>query len=291
MADGMVYDGSLDPLRCLVTGATSGIGLSIVRDFAACGAIVLAVGRDPAKCERFQQEIRDESGNQEAHFYSADLSRQGEIRSLVRQLEDDVRGVDVLVNNVGALFGKRALTSEGFERTFALNHLSYFLLTGLLLEDLCSYRAGRVINISSFAHRLARPHLKDPQFERCYIGWYAYCHSKLANMLFTYELARRVDPTRLTVNAVDPGLVDTSLGLEGGGITGWVKPFLNLWARGVEEVVEDVEMLAGSPSFEGRSGGYYRGGGAVSSSASSRDRASAARLWRLSEELTGCRYP
>jgi NAD(P)-dependent dehydrogenase (short-subunit alcohol dehydrogenase family) len=275
---------------CLITGATSGIGLVAARELARQGARIVLVGRNPAKCEAVAGQIRSETGNHEVETYLADLSSQEQIRGLAHSLRERHDRLDVLVNNAGGMWLRRALTVDGIEMTFAVNHLAYFLLTDLVLDTLRATPSARIVNVASAAHRKARLDLTDPMGERDYHGWRQYCRSKLMNVLFTHELARRLKGTDVTVNALHPGWVSTGFA----GNNGWKGWLWQLAARFLaispEQGARTIVYLASSPEVTGVTGRYFVEERAVPSSPESYDEAAAARLWELSEQLCGmCR--
>jgi NAD(P)-dependent dehydrogenase (short-subunit alcohol dehydrogenase family) len=271
---------------CLITGSTSGIGLVTARELARQGAQVVLVGRNPAKCAAAAAEIQATTGNH-VETLLADLSSQEQVRDLARQFRARHDRLDVLVNNAGGMWLRRQLTVDGLEMTFAVNHLAYFLLTDLLLDALKGNSTARIVNVASAAHRKAHLDLADLMGERAYSGWRQYCRSKLLNLLFTYELARRVRGTSVTVNALHPGWVSTSFG----GNNGWKGWLFQLAARALaispEKGARTVVYLASSSEVEGISGRYFVRERAVPSSAESYDEAAAARLWELSRQLCG----
>jgi retinol dehydrogenase-14 len=281
---------------CLVTGATSGIGKATATGLARLGADLVLVARDPAKGAATMAEIRTVTGNPRIELLQADLSSQDAVR---RAAEDYRRGHDrlhVLVNNAGGYWATRHTTADGLELTFALNHLAYFLLTNLLLDLLRAGAPARVVNVTSSAQALGDIHFDDLQFERRYRGQAAYNQSKLANVLFTYELARRLDGAGVTVNCLAPGVTRTNFGREDSGpvmrlLTPLGRPFM----RSPEEGAATAVWLASSPEAEGVTGRYYlRRRGRPTPRRSSRrsyDPELARRLWRVSEELTGLRQP
>ena len=272
---------------CLVTGATSGIGRVTALELAHMGADVVIVGRDPARCALTAADIQEESGNPYVDFLVADLSSQEEIRRLAKEFKERRQRLDVLVNNAGAIHMSRRKSVDGIEMTFALNHLSYFLLTNLLLDVLSASAPARVVNVASAVHEKAKIDLFDIQAPRRYSGFRAYSRSKLCNLLFTYELARRLEGTGVTANALHPGLVATNI-LTNNGILG---RFLNL-LLGVRGISVEAGALtsvyaASSPELEGVSGKYLDKKQIVPSAARSFDEAQAAALWELSASLTG----
>jgi retinol dehydrogenase-14 len=273
---------------CLVTGATSGIGKATATGLARLGAEVVLVGRDPAKGEATVAEIRAAARNDRVELLTADLSSQASIRHAAEAYRLGHDRLNVLVNNAGGYWANRHLTADGLELTFALNHLAYFLLTNLLLDLLRASAPARIVNVTSGAQAMGRIDFDDLQFERRYRGQPAYNQSKLANVLFTYELARRLQGTRVTVNCAAPGVVRTNFGRDDAGpamrlLTPLVRPFMRTPEQGADTSI----YLASSPEVEGVTGRYYASGRAKRSSRRSYDIELASRLWRVSEELTG----
>lgn len=272
---------------CLVTGATSGIGLVTAHELAARGARVVLVGRNREKCDAAVRQIQAATGNQQVEALLADLSSQQQVRDLARQFRERHPRLDVLVNNAGGIWRPRQTTVDGLEMTFAVNHLSYFLLTLSLLDLLKASAPSRIVNVSSHAHEGATLDFDDLQGERRYGAWRAYCRSKLANLLFTYELARQLAETGVTANALHPGWVATGFA----GNNGWrgrVFQFLaRRFALSPEQGARTVVYLAASPEVVGVSGRYFDREKAVASSPASYDEGAAKRLWQVSLELTG----
>ena len=281
-------DGSLMNDRvCLITGATSGIGKAAALQLAQLGATVVMVGRNPQRTAAAIQEIRQQSGNGQVESMLADLSSQEEIRRLAEDFKARYQRLDVMVNNAGALMLSRQKSADGIEMTFALNHLNYFLLTNLLLDTLKSSGPARIVNVSSDSHQDAHLDFDDLQLERNYGGYKAYGRSKLANLLFTYELARRLQGSNVTVNALHPGLVATKF-MANNGLRGRVfNLFVRLVGRSASRGARPITYLASSPEVEGVSGKYFVEDGLVQSSPASYDTDAALKLWRTSEELTG----
>ncbi|HLJ97840.1 MAG TPA: SDR family oxidoreductase [Gemmataceae bacterium] len=277
---------ALQGKSCLITGATSGIGLVTARELARQGAHVLLVGRNPTKCADTVEQIRAQTGNQAVEALLADLSSQRQIRDLARQVRGRVPRLDVLINNAGGMWLKREVTVDGLEMTFAVNHLAYFLLTHLVLETLRASAPARIVNVASEAHRRARLDFEDLQGERRYRGWRAYCRSKLANLLFTYELARRLAGTGVTANALHPGWVATGFARN----NGWRGNLFQLAARyfaiSPEKGARTVIYLATAPEVQNVTGQYFVRERPVPSSPASYDEAAARRLWQISLELT-----
>jgi len=263
----------------MVTGATSGIGRATACALAHKGATVIVVGRNPEKSAATVNQIKQQIGNPAVEFLLADLSAQVQIRQLAQQFESRYRRLDVLVNNAGAVFMKRQETVDGLEMTLALNRLGYFLLTNLLLDPLTASAPARVVNVSSELHKKARLDFDGLQGKRRYKGMEVYRQSKLANVLFTYELARRLEGTGVTVNALSPGLVATNLGMNNGGISALMKRLVNRVAGISPEGGAQTSIhLATSPDLEGITGQYFVRQQAVPSSEVTYDEAIARRL-------------
>jgi NAD(P)-dependent dehydrogenase (short-subunit alcohol dehydrogenase family) len=272
---------------CLVTGATSGIGKETALALARRGASVIVVGRNPAKGADTVRWIRQQTGNDSVDLMLADLSSQLQVRRLAEDFKEKYQHLHVLVNNAGAVMLSRRESEDGIEMTWALNHLGYFLLTNLLLDVLRASAPSRIVNVSSGAHRRVELDFADLQGRKRYRGFGAYARSKLANLLFTYELAARIEGTGVTVNALHPGLVATNLP-GGNGLFGSVLTFL-LGLRGMrpEAGARTAVYLAASSEVDGVSGLYFVKQKAVRSSRASYDLASAGRLWQVSVEMTG----
>ena len=276
---------------CVVTGATDGIGRVTARALAERGAEVVLVGRNAAKGVEVCKAIHRAARNSRVRFEQADLSSQDEIRALAERLAEGGAPIDVLVNNVGAMFTRRRESADGLEMTFALNHLGYFLLTGLLLDSLKASSAGRIVNVASEAHRSGQMDLEDPQGARRYRGWPAYAQSKLANILFTYRLAALLEGTTVTANCLHPGFVASRFGQNNGWLfSTFLKCLMRLSAIDVEAGARTSVHVAASADVEGVSGRYFDKSREATSSLASRDEETAKRLWEMSEELTGYRY-
>ncbi len=270
---------------CVVTGGTSGIGKATAVALARLGAQVVLVGRDRGRGEAAVAEVAAVSTSP-PRLEIADLASMGQVRELGARLSALDR-IDVLVNNAGLMAGQRRVTPDGFEHVFAVNHLAPFLLTNLLLGKLAADAPARVVTVASDAHAAARLDLDDPHLEHGWDSWRAYANSKLANILFTTELARRLDGAKVTANCAHPGMVRTRFGRDSSlllrlGVT-LGRPFMLSPQRGADTVV----YLATSPAVAGQTGGYYVRRQRREPSDAARDNATAARLWLLSEELTG----
>ena len=273
----------------LVTGATNGIGKATALELATMGANVVIVGRNLDKTRATVDEIKATSQNPAIEMLQADLSSMREVRILAQEFTSRYDHLDVLVNNAGAVFGARQETVDGYEMTFALNHLSYFLLTNLLLDTLRRAPASRVVNVASSTHFTGKIDLSDLQSQRAYRlgGFGVYATSKLANVLFTYELARRVADSEITVNAIAPGNVASGFGHNNGGIMGVVVTVLHQFARTPEKGAETIVYLASSPEVAGVSGKYFEDCQPVASSKASHDATLARQLWEASEMMVG----
>ncbi len=279
---------------CLVTGGTSGIGAATARELARLGGAVVIVGRHAGRCARQVDRIRREIPGAPVEALVGDLSSQARIRGLVAQFSSRHERLDVLVNNAGSYFMKRQVSADGLEMTFALNHLGHFLLTLLLMERLRASPSARVVNVSSAAHARQGIDFENLQGETRYDRLEAYGQSKLATLLFTYELARRLRATRVTANALDPGIVATNLGSDNGWLMGWLRVRTrNLLRRAMikpEQGARTSIHLASAPEVETVSGRYFHECKQTRSSDASYDEATAARLWRVSEDLTALRW-
>lgn len=275
----------------MVTGATSGIGRVTALELARLGATVVLVGRSQARAETTAQEIRRATGNP-VDVLLADLSSLTQVCRLADDFKRRYDRLDVLVNNAGAYFTTRQESAEGYEMTLALNHLSPFLLTHRLLDVLQASAPARIVAVSSDAHRQVRIDFGDLQGRKGYRGFRAYSRSKLMNVLFTYELARRLTGTGVTANALHPGFVASNFGRNNGDLAGVGMTVISrLFAISPEKGARTAIYLASSPEVEGVSGRYFVKNRAVRSSAASYDQAAARTLWEASEALVGLREP
>jgi retinol dehydrogenase-14 len=271
----------------LVTGATGGIGKATAVGLSAMGAHLAITGRDHDRTQAAARDIRAAGGGR-VDVFVADLSAQAEVRRLAAEVLERVARLDVLVNNVGGYWNTRQVTADGLERTFALNHLAPFLLTGLLLDRLTQSAPARVVTVASHAHTMGRMDFDDLQGARSYSGSRAYDQSKLANVLFTYELARRLGRTPVTSNAVHPGMVDTSFGAEDPGgiqrlLVPLIRPLMKSPARGAATSIH----VASAPDLEHVTGRYFANSKPKRSSGRSHDEVIAARLWQVSADAVG----
>ena len=250
--------GMMNGKVCLITGATAGIGYVTALEIARMGASVTLLGRSQQKCEASLKAIQQETGNPHVEYLLADLSSQAQIRSAADKFHARHDHLDVLVNNAGGFNLTRKLSVDGIEMTFAVNHLAYFLLTLLLLDALKSSPSARVINVSSGSHYGEHLDFNDLQLKRFYNPMQAYGRSKLANILFTYELARRLQGTQVTSNALTPGMVATEIWTK---VNRFLTPLINPVIRRIGQTpLEGAQTsiyLATSPDVEGISGKYY----------------------------------
>jgi retinol dehydrogenase 14 len=282
-----LHGGPMAGRTVLVTGATGGIGRATALGLAALGAHLAITGRDRGSTQGAAGEVRAAGGGQ-VEVFVADLSAQSQVRRLAEEVLQRLSRIDVLVNNVGGRWNTRHVTADGLERTFALNHLAPFLLTNLLLDRLQQSAPARVVTVSSNAHAQGRIDFDDLQGERSYSGARAYSQSKLANVLFTYELARRLPATSVTANALHPGVTRTSFGAEDPGgvqrlLVPLMRPFMKAPAQGAATSIH----LASAPDLEQVTGRYFANSKPKRSSKRSYDEAAAARLWRVSADLVG----
>jgi NAD(P)-dependent dehydrogenase (short-subunit alcohol dehydrogenase family) len=271
---------------CVITGANRGIGRATAHGLADLGASTVLVCRRREDGERVSREIAAR-GNPVPDVVAADLSSQVSIRQAAAEIQARYPKLHVLINNAGIIPRRREITVDGLEMQFAVNHLAYFLLTTLLLPQLQAGAPSRIVNVSSGAHSHASLDFADLQSERGYHPKEVYCRTKLANVLFTYELARRLDVSGVTVNCLTPGVVATRMLADymgvpraGGGVD-------STFGASPEEGAQTSIYLAASPEVEGVTGEYFDDMEPTDSSRESHDAAIARRLWEVSERLTG----
>lgn len=278
--------GPMSGRTVLVTGGTGGIGRATAAGLAGLGARVAITGRDPTRTAAAAAGIAAETGNSAVDGFAADLSSQAGVRDLAAAVLASYPRLEVLVNNVGGYWAHRHLTADGLERTFALNHLAPFLLTHLLLDRLTASAPARVVTVSSGAQAMGRLDFEDLQSEHGYSGQAAYNASKLANVIFAFELARRLEGTGVTSTVLHPGVVRTSFGAEDqtrlfAVLSHLVRPFMKTPARGAETSI----YLASAPDVDGVSGAYFANRKAKRANKLAYDPTTAARLWQVSAEL------
>jgi NAD(P)-dependent dehydrogenase (short-subunit alcohol dehydrogenase family) len=280
--------GSMDGKIVLVTGATSGIGYYTAREIARMGAWVIVHGRTQEKCLSAVRSIRAETGSERLSSLVADLSSQAQIREAAQNFNENHEHLDVLVNNAGAFFLFRRLSVDGIEMTFAVNHLAYFLLTNLLLDALKASSSARVVNVSSGSHLGQQLDFDDLQLKRFYRPMQAYGRSKLANILFTYELSRRLEGSHITSNALTPGMVATDIWKK---VVPWMNPLITpVMERIGQPPLQGAQTgiyLATSAEVEGVNGRYFAHEHEVRSSPESYDQEAAKRLWKVSSQMVG----
>jgi len=271
----------------LVTGGSGGIGRATALGLAAMGAHLAICGRDRESTHGAASEIRAAGGGP-VEVFVADLSSQAQVRRLADEVLQRLPRIEVLVNNVGGYWNTRQVTADGLERTFALNHLAPFLLTNLLLDRLTQSGPARVVTVASNAHAQGRIDFDDLQGERSYSGARAYSQSKLANVLFTYELARRLQGSAVTVNALHPGLTRTAFGAEDpAGVQRRLVPLLRPFMKAPAQGAATSIHVASAPELEQVTGRYYVNRRPRRSAKASYDKAAAARLWQVSADLVG----
>jgi len=262
--------------KILITGSTDGIGKQTALDLAQTGATMLLHGRNPARGERVVDEIKKATGNDRIEIFIADFSSLNDVRSLAEQVRQKYNTLDVLINNAGVYETRHRTSEDGFEMTFAVNHLAPFLLTHLLLDLLKKGGRSRIINVSSMAHASSID-FKNLQGEKHYSGYEAYALSKLCNILFTYSIARKLDGTGITANCLHPGVIGTKLLKTGWGMGG----------SPVSEGSGNLVYLAISPELEGITGKYFMNKKQKNSSRISYDQKVQTKLWLISEQMTG----
>lgn len=274
---------------CLITGATDGIGKVTARELSAMGATVIIHGRNPAKTEQAVRDIQQTTGSDRIDSVLADFAELAQVRTLAAQITERYDRLDVLVNNAGLIMMRRTETADGFETMFGVNHLGPFLLTNLLLDLITASAPARIVNVASSAHLRGKLDFDDLQYTQNYNARQAYANSKLANVLFTYELARRLASTDVTVNALHPGVVGTNLAMN--NLPGLLRPIgrwvFHRFTISAEEGARTMIHLAASPEVEGITGKYFYQEKEHPSSPTSHDEAVQRHLWEVSAQLTG----
>jgi retinol dehydrogenase 12 len=256
-------------------------------EIARQGMQVVIASRNEDRCATAAAEIRESTSNQAVDYLAADLSSQKQVRSLAERFRERYTRLDVLINNAGGFFMQRLLNEDGIEMTWALNHLSYFLLTNLLLDIISNSSPARVINVSSNAHIGGSINFGDLEGKKLFFGWRAYAQSKLANILFTFELARRLEGSGVTANAMHPGYVATRFGMNNTGLVGFIIGLSHVFAISPEEGAQTGIYLATSPEVAGITERYYIKQRPVQAAKAAYDREVAKRLWEVSIKKTG----
>ncbi|MFO1116188.1 MAG: SDR family oxidoreductase [Beijerinckiaceae bacterium] len=270
----------------VMTGATSGIGAVAAEQLAEQGARIVFVARDEKRAGATLATLRRISdASHAAHL--ADLSSIADTKRVGAEIAAANPRIDVLVNNAGAMFTDRRTTVDGLERTFALNHMAYFVLTEALRERLGASAPARIVSTASGAHMGAKLDFDDLQLAESFSGWKAYSRSKLCNILFTRELARRLEGTGVTANCLHPGFVASRFGDEAGGLVGRFAGLAKLFAISPERGADTIVWLASSPEVEGKTGGYWYRRRLTSPSREARDENAARLLWTRSAEIAG----
>ena len=276
---------------CVITGGTDGIGKAAAYGLATRGARLLVHGRDPNKGARAVAELKARSGNPDIELLPADFGSLAEVRGLAAAVLERARRIDVLVNNAGGIFFKRAVSKDGYEMTFAVNHLAPFLLTHLLLDALQRGAPSRIVTTASNAHLRAKIPFDDLQLTGKYSPMGAYGISKLANILFTRALARRLEGKAVSATCLHPGFVRTNFGANNNkdmsAVLRAIFRLVSRFARTPEKGAETVVYLATSPDVHGESGGYYFDCKPLSPSPAGQDDDASERLWQASEQLVG----
>ncbi len=271
----------------VITGATSGIGELAADRLAQKGARIVFVARDHARGEQTRRHLQAVAAHADHTVHYADLSRLSEMKRVAQEIADTELHIDVLINNAGAMFTRREVTEDGLERTFALNHMSYFIITNLLLDRLRATAGARIVSTASDAHSGARLNFDDLQSARGYSGFAVYGRTKLMNILFTRELARRLAGTGVTANCLHPGFVATRFGDQSGGFMSLGIRVAKNFGLTPEQGAETIIWLASSPEVDGKSGGYYYKCKPAPPSRAAQNDADARRLWDASAKISG----
>jgi NAD(P)-dependent dehydrogenase (short-subunit alcohol dehydrogenase family) len=278
---------SLDGKTCVVTGATSGIGEETALGLAKLGARVVLIGRDPERAKQSVERVRRESGNDQVESLLGNFASLDSIRRLADDILEACPRLDVLVNNAGIITLKRETTDDGFESMFGVNHLGYFALTHLLLDRIIESAPARIVNVASDAHRFGPLDPQDLQSEKSFGSMKSYGRSKSANILFTQELARRLEGRSVTVNCLHPGAVATRLGHNNGTLGRALTKLLSFFILTPERGAETSIYLASSPEVDGVTGRYFAKCRQRRPSAAACDDTTARHLWDTSVALTG----
>jgi retinol dehydrogenase-12 len=283
----MAQEARMDGKVCLITGATRGLGLESSKALARMGATVVLVGRDPERIQATLAEVHQAAPGAKTDSFQADFTSLKDVRALAEGFLARYSRLDVLLNNAGLVLHERLVTKDGFEAQLGINHLAPFLLTNLLLDTLKASGPARVVNVSSEAHRWARLDFDDLQCERHFSLMRSYGNSKLANILFTKALARRLQGTKVTTNCLHPGVVRTGFGHNTQGMMNFIVNYFALFFVSAEKGARTSIYLASSPEVEGVTGQYFIRCRPRKPSRAARNEQFAERLWQLSEKLTG----
>lgn len=272
---------------CVITGATDGIGKEAAFGLALQGAKLLIHGRDPHKGARAAAELKARSANPQIEFLQADFGSLADVRRLAAAVMERTRHIDVLINNAGGMFVNRTVSQDGYELTFAVNHLAPFLLTHLLLNTLKRSAQARIVTTASHAHRAVSLDFDDLQAARKYSAMGAYGRSKLANILFTRALARRLQGSAVTATCLHPGFVRTHIARDLGAIPRGIFGLISWFIRSPQRGAETLVYLASSAEVQGASGGYYFDCKSIPPAPAAQDDGAAQQLWQLSAKLVG----
>ena len=275
----------MDNKLCLITGASAGIGKATAIGLAKMGARIIVHARNEKKAIATCEEVKTKSENPNIEYLSADLGSFSEIKSLVEKFNQKYSALDVLINNAGCIFTDYAETVEGIERQWCINHLAPFLLTNLLLPKLKAAPSARIVNVSSGAHTYGKINFEDINHSKNYKGMKVYSQSKLANVLFTIELAKRLEGTKITANSLHPGAIKTDIGSKNN--QSWMSKawsFFKPFMKSIEKGAETSIYLASSPEVEGKTGGYYGNKKLNKTSKLGEDAELAKKLWAFTEE-------
>ncbi|MFH0866367.1 MAG: SDR family oxidoreductase [Bacteroidota bacterium] len=272
---------------CIITGASSGMGFVTAVALAGMGATLGLVCRNKERGDKAVQLISDKSKNKNITLFVADLSSVAEVKKVGEEIKRKYSRIDVLVNNAGAINQKRILTIDGYELTFAVNHLAYFLLTHILLDKLKAVPKARIVNVASGASRVGKINFDDLQLEKKYGSIKSYGQSKLANIMFTYELARKLEGTNVTANCLHPGGVRTRFAGDMKGFAGAMWKLFTPFLRTAEKGAETIIWLALLPETKGISGKYFKDKKEIRSIKPSYDTDAQKKLWEVSEKLSG----
>lgn len=280
-------DESMKDRVVVITGATNGIGEIAARELAKQGARITLVGRSKERCAATAERMRSETPGAQVEVVVADLSQKSEVERAANELKARLTRIDVLVNNAGAVFLDRRETKDGLEQTFALNHMAYFTLTMHLLDLLKASAPARIVNVSSDAHKGGKMRFEDLQLKQGFGGWAAYCQSKLANVLFTTELAKKLAGTGVTVNALHPGVVSTNFGADNGFKGKVIGVLFKIFGITPERGARTITYLASSPDVANVTGRYFYREKEAKVSSAAADQAAAQKLWEVSAKLAG----
>lgn len=272
---------------CVITGANAGIGFETAKSLAQKGAYIVMVCRNEDKARVARQQIINETNNPGIEIILCDFAIQSEIREAARNIQQTYKQVDVLINNHGFLAAKKEETVDGLEKTFAVNHIGYFLFTNLLLPAIKAAENGRIINVASTAHRKGEFNTDNLQLQTGFKPVKAYNNSKLFNILFTKALAKRLADTNVTANCLHPGVIASNFALNGSGFLKWFFTFARPFLPSPEEGAETSVYLASSPEVENVNGAYFKNKKATAPSKTARDEEAAEKLWEISEKFCG----